>query len=390
MRLWWLVKINFIYFYIFNSKISKKIELEKNLFKVYINFYLFIDQCLFEYCEKAFNSSLNQKQIKIFSLIKQDKLHVVTFLQPSVGIVVVGDPVSSIIATGVSVLISDTVNDSIVKSAESALTPITSKLPASSFNESIEAALNSMNDGSLQAVFLPTVSIKSEDELSAHLNKGEHYLLVDSTYKLDFDYRTFIIESNVSLNTFGNREALYANQFEYSGTTLPDVFRTSEQITSDVASLKKEFHSLGKYKKAIRRIVKYYKKLIKSAGQAEYKGLLLVNKRIKMWSNEYFSHLNRDFKQGPHIISKLLVADIASDDIVQSSLHLVNQKLMNDTFLPETSGERVLMRFTHGSRIGSLCSKPKETIAEKDVCLANNEIDSEILGKWSMSKLKPY
>ncbi len=343
---------------------------------IFVSICLLLSACS-STARKPLMTSIAQKPIKVFSLVDQTSLDTLIFKRPFSGAII----------TDIAVELD---NQSKVERAEKAIMPITSKLPRDIYSTSMKSALEAILLNEPRAKFSSVQTINDEDELDAFLKKGERYLLVDSTFMMDFDYRTFVIKSDVLLKDFGYRKSLYENQFEYSGTTLPDVYRTQEEMKSAVSSLKKEFHALGKYKKGSRKVVKYYKKQIKLVNQEDYKGIFLVNKRIDMWATEYLPNLNTDFKQGTDDIVSLLFADLNGGDIIESTIHLTKQKLVNEAFLPHRANERELIRFTSGNRIGALCSKPKVKTSDKELCLANNIIEPQILRKWSLSKLKPF
>jgi hypothetical protein len=336
---------------------------------------LVVSGCNITPAKQSYTTPPSNKKINVYSLIEQDELEALYPVQNSSA----ATAQFGLVGALVGVAIDTTVNKSNAEVAEENLAYIRNELISLEFDKLFEEEIVLKLKDRVKINEIKT--IKSIDELESNLSPGEEYLLLNTHYKMDIDFRTPFIVTYASLNKKGQGKGknkikdsiLYKNTFTYFGLSLPAPVKNQKHIDDEIEKINEKFASLSPNKQKTRKEKLKRQKRIKKAK----KSALDFDDANKIsaisWSTEYKEELNTDIRAGIQQLFSLISSDMNDKTLPESysklGVVLDGYPDHHKTLLVEESAQRKTIRFTEGHRAGAICSMPKEELSGKLVCL---------------------
>lgn len=332
---------------------------------------LAVTGCKVTPAKQVYTPPSTNAKINVYSLIPQDELEAVFPVQNSSA----ATAQFGLIGALVGAAIDTTVNKSNAEVAEDNLAFIRNELINLEFDKLFEEEIVKKLNGRVNIGTVET--IKSTDALKAKIAPGETYLLLTTHYKMDIDFRTPFIVTNIGLHEKGQGKVkdklLYKNTFTFFGSSLPEPAKSQAYIDAEIAEINDKFAKLSTAKQKSFEARKKRQKKIKKAKKP---GLNFddANEISAMaWSTEYKEELDSDIRVGIQQLFTLISTDMNDATLPEtyekSGVTLEGYPHYHKSLLVEESDKRQVIRFTEGNRAGSICSMPKEKSSGKLVCL---------------------
>ena len=336
---------------------------------------LIISGCTVIPAKQAYITPPSNQTINVYSLIPQDELEALYPIQNSSA----ASAQFGLVGALVGAAIDGSINKSNAEVAEENLVYIRNELTELEFDKLFEEEIVKKLKGQVKIGEIKT--IKSEDELKKMLSPGELYLLLNTHYKMDIDFRTPFIVTNVSLNAKGQGSGkkkvkdsiLYKNTFTYFGLSLPKAVKNQTSIDAEIEEINQKFSKLTKNKQKTNKAKLKRQKQIKKA-KRDNLDFDDANKISAIaWSKEYKEELNTTIRVGIQQLFTIISNDMKDktlpESYAKSGVTLDGYPNHHKSLLVEETEYRKIIRFSEGHRAGSLCSMPKNEIADKLVCL---------------------
>ncbi len=364
--------LSLIYIKILAAKIiiTKGIIVFKKLVSL-IFITLFVTGCTVMPAKQVYSTPPTNKTINVYSLIPQDELDALYPVSDSSAATMQFGLVGALVGAA----IDTSINKSNAEVAEENLAGIRNELIGLEFDklfaEEIGKKLhNQVNIGKVQ-------TIKSVKELKKTLSPGETYLLLDTYYKMDIDFRTPFIVTSVTLNEKGKAKkkdtVFYKNTFTYFGLSLPAPEKSQDFIDAEVDKINNNFAQLSdKTKKSRKARIKRQKQLKKARETSlSFDDANAIS--AKSWSTEYKAALDSDLRGGIQQLFNIIADDMADktapESYAKSGTTLAGYPAYHKAILVDESESRKVIRFSEGYRAGAVCSMPKEESTGKLLCL---------------------
>lgn len=332
---------------------------------------LAVSGCKVTPAKQVYTPPTTNQKINVYSLIPQDELEAVYPVQNSSA----ATAQFGLIGALVGAAIDTSVNKSNAEVAEDNLAFIRNELLSLDFDQLFEEELIKKLEGKINIGTVQT--IKSQKTLQDKLVAGETYLLLTTQYKMDIDFRTPFIVSNISLHERGigkvKDKLLYKNTFTFFGLSLPEPSKSEAYIDAEIAEINKKFAQLSKaeqnkYDARIKR-----QKKIKKARKPALNFDDANEISAMAWSTEYKEELNLNLRAGIQKLFALIATDISDDTLpetyAKSGQTLDGYPSHHKSLLLENTDTHQVIRFTEGARAGAICSMPKDKASGKLVCL---------------------
>lgn len=302
------------------------------------------------------NPETTQK-VNVYSLIEQDELDALYPIQDS-------SAVSSqfgLVGALVGASIDAGVNAERAEIAEQNLTGIRNELIEFDFDKIFleEVTKKLKNNVHISSI----VAIKSNEQLEDDIKDGDTYLTLNTSYKMDMDFRTPFIITEVSISQKATDEKLYKNTFTYYGHSLPapDIANLSEDelklinLTDDQnpklnPDFDPEFDELP-----------------------EDRELPLEKVSASKWTTEYKGQLEQHLRKGIQNLLTLISNDIKDKtqptEYIDKGITPEGYPVYHQSIVVEENDENKVIRFTSAARAGAICSMPVKHNEGKLLCL---------------------
>ncbi|RHW77450.1 hypothetical protein [Colwellia sp. RSH04] len=344
-------------------------------FIVLVTISLVVSGCKVTPAKQVYTPPTTNKTINVYSLIPQDELEALYPVQNSSA----ATAQFGLVGALVGVAIDTSINKSNAEIAEENLVGIRNELLHLNFDKLFEEEIVKKLDTNINVGTIKTV--KSYDELEKLISPNETYLVLNTHYKMDIDFRTPFIVTNVSLNQKGHGKGktkvkdsiLYKNTFTYFGLSLPAPIKTQAHIDAEVAKINEDFYKLSEKKQKSREARLKRQKKIKKARKSDldFEGANKITAHA--WSTEYKEELDVNLRNGIQQLFTLIANDIDDKTLpetyAKSGITLAGYPKYHKSILVEETDTRKVIRFSEGHRAGAICSMPKEESLEKLVCL---------------------
>jgi len=316
-------------------------------------------------------SNRSNTPIKVFSVVSQKEMEaVVPFSDGSVP--VQGGLLGMVILGAIAA--NDNQNNAEI--AELSLAPIRDSLIEFRFTDLFASEITTAF-GDSQSVSVESVErMNDESEVKAKVGRGDIYLVINSEYKMTVEFNSSFITSTVKMyraTLYPNEpEMLYYNEFVTFGEFLPFPVKTQQQIDSEIALIKANYHSLTEKEKSSKENRARYFKGIKNA-KRKYSREQAMQYKANQWANEYNDSLKQSLRTGIAEILNLIKQDI--DDPLDSKQYEVSAKNTPDYFVGhkstilKLSDERIVLRSANMRYSGAICSAPRKAVNGNKIAL---------------------
>lgn len=332
---------------------------------------LIVSGCKVTPAKQVFTTPPTNKEINVYSLIPQDELEALYPVSDSSAATMQFGLVGALVGA----VIDTSVNKSNAEVAEENLADIRNELIGLEFDKLFEQEIDKKLNGQVNIGKIQTV--KSVKELKNKLEPGETYLLLDTYYKMDIDFRTPFIVTSVSLNEKGKTKKkdtqLYKNTFTYFGLSLPVPVKTQAFINQQIEEINNNFAQLSEKNQKSRKERLKRQKQIKKARKTTMNFDDANAISAKTWSTEYKEALDSGIRGGIQQLFTIIADDMADKtdpkSYAKNGMTLEGYPAYHKAILVDETEDRKIIRFSDGYRAGAVCSMPKEESAGKLVCL---------------------
>ncbi|MBL4876661.1 MAG: hypothetical protein JKY10_09240 [Cohaesibacteraceae bacterium] len=332
---------------------------------------LIVSGCKVTPAKQVFTTPPTNKEINVYSLIPQDELEALYPISDNSAVTMQFGLVGALVGA----VIDTSINKSNAEVAEENLADIRNELIGLEFDKLFEQEIHKKLNGQVNIGKIQTV--KSMSELKSKLVAGETYLLLDTYYKMDIDFRTPFIVTSVSLHekskTKRKDTQLYKNTFTYFGLSLPVPLKTQEFIDAKVEEINNNFAQLSEKSKKSRKARLKRQKNLKKARKTTMSFDDANAISADAWSTEYKEELDEGIRGGIQQLFTLIANDMADktepESYAKNGMTLEGYPAYHKVILVDETENRKIIRFSQGHRAGAICSMPKEESADKLVCL---------------------
>ncbi len=352
-----------------------------NKFIIIIFVSIFVSGCKVTPTKLVYSAPPSNKVINVYSLIPQDELGALYPVQNSSAVTAQFGLVGALVGA----VIDTSVNMSNAQVAERNLEGIRNELINLEFDKLFEEEVSKKLVGKVNIGKIKTV--KSFKELNKILKPDETYLLLETFYKMDIDFRTPFIVTSVSLNEKNKSEKskkkkrkkkkkdtlLYKNTFTYFGLSLPAPIKSQESIDAEVDEINSNFAKLSPRAQKSHSKKRQRQRQINKASKTaiDFDDANVISARA--WSTEYKEELNSNLRDGIQQLFTIISNDIADktppESYAKIGSTLEGYPAYHKAVLVDETKDRKIIRFSDGYRAGAICSMPKAELTSKLLCL---------------------
>ncbi|MPY26366.1 hypothetical protein [Shewanella sp. YLB-07] len=330
-----------------------------------------VSGCTATPAKQPLNAPLTNKSINVYSLISQDEIEALYPISNNSAV----SAQFGLIGALVGGAIDSSINQSNAEKANDSLVEIRNQLLDLDFDLLFEEEIRKKLDDQVHIGSITT--IKSIDELKNRLEVGESYLLLSTSYKLDIDFRTPLIETAVTLSEHGktkkSSKTLYKNSFTYFGTSLPLAIKSQADIDKEITELNEKFTSKSDAYQSSHKNKMRLRKQVRKAKNTSLDHDQSVDIAARAWNQEYKGTLNKGLRSGIQDLFSIIETDIEdrTDPKQYEKIGTTPSGYPNyhKSILVSESDSRKIIRFTSGARAGALCSMPNTESDIKVVCI---------------------
>lgn len=338
--------------------------------------------CSIKPAKVVYSEPTNNKTINVYSLIEQGELDALYPIQDSSAVSAQFGLIGALVGSAIDA----SANSSSAETAEENLSAIRNELVDLDFDKVFEEEIVKKLKNNINVNQIRTV--KSKQQLNKSIADGETYVLLNTSYKMDIDFRTPFIVTEIQIAKKSDKkqkvkaETLYKNTFTYFGHSLP-VPKKDIDIDMDTQAridlVKAEWEKLPAFKrKKPSEKAKYNKKLKKAGnGTINFDTSLSFDEANKIsaqiWSTEYKEQLKVNLREGIQDLFTLISNDIKDKTDPKSysgqGITLAGYPEHHKSIIIEENEKNKVIRFTEGIRAGSICSMRVTSNKDKLVCL---------------------
>lgn len=335
--------------------------------------------CSVKPAKVVFQAPENTKAINVYSVIQQSELEALYPISSG------GSAVGANFGL-VGALVGGAIDASITSANENTAT------------KNLVAIRKELEDLDFDSIFAEEIVKKLENNVhvgeittlkSNNINKDDFslndlYLVLDTSYKMDIDFRTPFIVTEVVIKERSNKRSLrkdkklYKNTFTFFGNSLPipvnnisqeDVDKQIAQIKEDWANKPKSIRKDKRKKKQYQRQLIAAKKLANSDLSFDQANAISA----KSWSTKYKEQLKANLRQGIQSLLSIIASDINDKtdptEYKDQGITLAGYPAHHKSVIVDEDEKVKVIRFTEGARAGAICAMPAKLSTEKLVCL---------------------
>lgn len=332
---------------------------------------LLVSGCNVTPAKVVFTEPPTNKTINVYSVIEQDELEALYPISDSSAATMQFGLVGALVGAA----IDTSINKSNAEIAEENLKFIRNELIGLEFDRLFEEEIVKKLEGNINVGDIKTV--KSHSQLKKMLKPGETYLVLNTSYKMDIDFRTPFIVTTVNMYEKGAKKSkdvqLYQNTFTYFGLSLPAPTKTEAYIQREIDEINTDFAKLSEKKQKDRKYRLKRQKAIKKV-KKEAMSIEEANEMSAYaWSTEYKEELDAGIREGIQDLFSIISEDMKDKTLpetyAKSGETLQGYPDHHKSLVVKETEDDMIIRFTQGHRAGAVCSMPKENDSGKLVCL---------------------
>lgn len=313
--------------------------------------------CSFKPAKIAYNKPETNQKIHVYSLIQQDELNAIYPVQDSSGVGSQFGLVGVLVTTSLDAY----ENAQRANITEQNLAGIRDELINFNFDQIFNEEISTKLKNNVHIESIKTV--KSQKQIEEDLKLGDTYLVLNTSYKMDIDFRTPFITTEVTIakkvteDSLEDDTKLYKNNFTYFGHSLP-----APQITDLSPEEIEEIKKANTY--------------FDEEDSSEPITLDEVQSRkfaAQAWTDEYKGRLEKNLRSGIQNLLTLISNDIKDTTPPESyedkGSTLEGYPPVHKSMLVEENEDNKVIRYTVGRRAGAICSMPVKYNEGKILCL---------------------